>query len=326
MDTNSFTPEQIKALEVAEKLMRLASKNTNENEAAAAAAKAMAILESLNLDMSIIEQGGTEKIKRSDEKMAGGLYKWQRDLWRALSQLHFCFYWNLYVYDRGKQNKYQSRVQGRRVMGGYKFQHRVVGRTINVIAVRNMAQYLEQTIERLTREHILSPSQYFTNYATSYRSGIADSVISKIYARREQLLSEERRKEQEARDREAQTANSASTSRAITLTSLVKSEQEANYDFLHGDGEWARREERIQRQAVEAKRAEEEYTRWAAEHPEDARKLEEERRKANRSSWNAGTAREKDNRDYSAYRAGREAGRNVSIDQQTDTRKDVRIA
>jgi hypothetical protein len=333
---DNLTPEQAKALETAEKLFRLAGKNPNKHEAEAATAKAMKILEDLNLDMSVIEQGGTEKAKRSDEKMKGGLYKWQRELWKAIADLHFCFYWSMYNYDPNKKNIYQSRLYGERVMGGYRFEHRVVGRSVNVIAVRNMAQYLEQTIERLTRDHIdneyyysnMSKGQaYYTNYATSYRSGIAEEVIGKIYDRRQSILNEEKRKQREAEERAAQAGMaSASDGRSLTLSSVAKSEEEANYDFLNGDGAYAKRAARIADAARRQREAEEEYARWAAANPEEARKAEAEARKnRRRTSWNAGTARPKDNRDWSAYKAGRRAGEGVSIDPQAEARKTARI-
>lgn len=321
-----LTQEQAKALETAEKLFRLAGKNPNKNEAASASAKAMEILANLNLDISVLEQGGAEKAKRSDEKMAGGLYKWQRDLWEAIAELHFCFYWNQYTYDHEKVNRYQSRKRGRRVMGGYRFEHRVVGRKVNVIAVKNMAGYLEQTIERLTREHVVSPSNYFTRYATSFRSGVADEVIGKIYARRDKLLAEEQKKKREAEERANKAGMSgASTSRELTVADVKESEHAANYDFLYGEGAWARELKYRQDLAEAQRKAEEDYARWAAANPEEARKEEEERRKRRRRRpWNYGMGSEKDNTDWGGYTAGRDAGKGVGIDPQAGGAGEVR--
>lgn len=319
-DLSGFSPSQLERLALAEKLFRVAGRNPDE--AAAYTGKALAILEELNLDMSVLEQGGGEKAKRSDEKMAGGLYTWQRDLWRSISELHFCFYWNQYNFDPNKVNKYRQRKYGNKQMGGYVFQHRVVGRSVNVIAVRNMAQYLEQTIERLTREHVVSPANYWTRYATSYRQGIAETVIGKILDRRRDQLAEEHKKQREAEERTNQTG--ASISRALTIASLTKSEEEANYDFLHGEGAWARRAEqnrKWEQERAEARAQQEAaWTAFAAANPEEARKMEEDARKQrrHRTPWNYGMRSEKDTRDHSAYRAGQEAGRNVSIDPQTD--------
>jgi hypothetical protein len=318
-----LTPEQLKQFETAEKLFRLAGKNPNKHEADAAAAKGMAILEALNLDMSAIEEGGSEKVKRADERMAGGLYKWQRDLWESIAELHFCYYWSMYQWDPDKKNLYQSRKQGRRINGGFRFEHRLVGKVVNIVATKNMAEYLQDTIERLTRDHVTRPEEFFTNYAVSYRQGIAEEVIKKIYDRRQDLLREERRKEQEAAEKAAASGMAGvSTSRAMTLGSVLKQEEEANYDFLNGDGAWARR---LAERAERAKKAEEAaaaYTAWAAEHPEEARKQEEERRKnRRRTPWNAGMRTEKDTRDWSAYKAGREVGERVGIDPQAGARK-----
>jgi len=317
---DDLSPAQLKTLQTAEKLFRLAGKNPNKHEAEQAMAKGMKLLEDLNLDMSVIEQGGTERVKRSDEKMAGGLYRWQRDIWEALAKLHFCYYWSQYNYDPDKVNKYQTRKAGTKVMGGFRFEHRLVGRTVNVVATRNMAQYLEQVVERLVRDHLHhDATQFWTNYATSFRQGVAEEITNKIYQRRQDMLREEQIKAHEAAERAAASGMAdASTSRALTLSSVVKQEQEANHDFLYGEGDWARREARI---AVAAKRqaeAEAEYTKWAADHPEEAQKMEAEQRKnARRTPWNYGMGGGRaDNRDYSAYKAGREAGKSVSLDQQ----------
>lgn len=317
-----LTPEQVKLLETAEKLFRLAGKNPNQNEAAAAASKAQEILDRLNLDMSVLEQGGSEKVKRSDQRMDGGLYQWQRNLWHSIAKLHFCYYWCQYNWDREKVVR--DRRWGGTKKGGYRFQHRLVGRTVNVVAVKNMAEYLQQTIERIVREHVGDPRNYFTNYAHSFREGMADSIVRRIIERRQQRLDEEEAKAQEAELRaKAAQSSGHSTGRAMTIADVEKSEEEANYDFLHGEGAFARRKARIaerQQELAEAqRRAEEEYTRWAEANPEEARKEEERRqkeaRRRSRSSWNAGTKR--DNTDWSAYSAGREAARNVSIDPQT---------
>lgn len=322
-DLSGLTPSQLKQLETAEKLFRVAGRNPTE--AAAFTARAMAILEDLNLDMSVLEQGDGSKAKRADEKMVGGLYKWQRELWEAIAQLHFCYYWNQYSFDKTKVNKYRSRKNGERVMGGYKFQHRLVGKVVNIVASRNMAQYLEQTIERLTREHVVDPANYWTRYATSYRQGIAEEVVGKILARREDMVADEARKQREAEERATQASMAgASTSRAVTIASLVASEEQANYDFLHGEGAWAKREAdqlRYQQRAAERRaKREAEWTAYKAAHPKEAAKAEEEARKArrHRTPWNYGMRSEKDTRDWSAYRAGRETGKNVGIEPQAD--------
>jgi hypothetical protein len=126
----------------------------------------------------------------------------------------------------------------------------------------------------------------------------------------------------------------------LTLKSVAESEEAANYDFLHGEGAWARKQKAIEeaekrwaeRRAEQAKaeaEAERVYAEWAAANPEEAAKeAEKERKKARQKAqrralggggfrYRQESASEK-RRDSSAYWSGRDAGKDVSIDPQTD--------
>lgn len=345
--TQDFTPEQIKKLEQAEKLFKVAGRSPAEAEAYTA--RAMSILEELNLDMSVLEQGGADKAKRADELHKGGRYKFQRELWQAVAELHFCFYWNQYVWDKTKISAYHKKLHGtasaKANPGGWTFQHRIVGRKINTVSVRNLCEYLEQTIERLTKEHLAEQKRlddhtelHNSSYAISFRQGIAEEVINKVYKRREDILSEEKRKQHEAAERAAAAGEAAGT--AVTLASVAKQEHEANYDHIHGEGAWARKEAlRHEREAAAKKRDEEweagrperarkakeredAYTLWAAANPKEAAKQEKERlaaarKRDNRSYRSYGRAEKETTKvDTRAYNAGRRAGANVSLDVQ----------
>lgn len=324
-----LSPEAQTAIRQVEKLLRMAAKHPTEAEGMAAAHKAQELLLKYNLDMATVERG-SDSGKREDAKMKGGLYHYQRDLWGAVAKLNFCLYWNQYVWDKTKVGKRRSRYTGRveKVEGGYNFVHRVVGRVVNTTATRVMAEYLEQTIERLTRERLdNNGSQFFTRWAISYREGIAERVIEKIYDRRKDQLKKEQREQREAEKR-AQEATAAPFSSATTLTisSYSKSEQEANYDMLYGEGWSARQAADRAERARAAAEAEALYTAWAKAHPEEvAVEAERIRKEARKSRWRGGTRdykdRKADNRDYGAYKAGHEAGANVSIDQQAGQRK-----
>lgn len=313
--TADLTDAQRKAIEQAEKLFRLAGKNSNEHESAAATAKAMDLLAKHNLDMSILEQNsGASSGKREDTKFEGGLYQYQRDVWSAVAKLNFCFYWNQYNYDKEKSAK-----RGR---ASYRFQHRVVGRTVNVVSTKNMAVYLLGAIERITRERYPDPSQFFTRSANSFREGLAETVIGKIYDRRRHLIREDERRQREAkRAAEKMERQGVSTSTTLTLSTLRKSEHDANTDFLYGEGTSARWAQQEADNAAEQERKDREYTAWAKAHPEEAAKKEEERRKARRTSWNAGMGTDRKQRDYSAYYDGQDKGKAISIDQQAGERK-----
>lgn len=315
--TADLTPEARKAIEQVEKLLRLAGKNQNENEAAAATAKAQEILLKFNLDMSVVEQNsGASSGKREDTKFEGGLYHYQRDVWGAVAELNFCMYWNQYNWDKDKRSR-----RGR--VGGYMFQHRVVGRSVNVVVTKNMADYILGTIERMARERFPEPSQFFTRRANSYREGLAEAVIGKIYDRRRHLLAEDKKKERDAkRAAEKLEREGVSTATTLTLSTLRKSEKDANTDFIYGEGTSARWAAAEAAAAENYRKREEEYTKWAKAHPEEAVAKEAERRKQRRrSSWNAGMGSGSKKRDHGAYYEGQDKGREISIDPQAEGRK-----
>lgn len=319
---SEMSPEAAKAVELVQKLLNLANKNTNEAEAASAMQRAQKLMEDYNLDMAKVERASGDTGKREKASNEGGLYHWQRDLWRAVAELNFCVYWTATeTTKRRKVDKY-GYIHERR---GYKFVHMLVGRTVNVTSTRVMAQYLEGAIERLTRERLNNDGkEFFTNWAMSYREGIAERVLKKVYLRRRERLAEERRKEADALAKAAQAGMAgASTSTALALQGFIEQEKDANYDFMHGEGASARKREREAKRAENLRKEQEEYTRWAAANPEEARRAEAkaerdaERAANRRTSWD----RKNDKRDWSAYHAGYNKGEEVSIDQQAGRNK-----
>jgi hypothetical protein len=331
--TADLTDEQRKAIDQIEKLLRLAGKNTNQNEAAAATAKAQDLLAKFNLDMSIIEQSsGATAGRREDTKFEGGLYHFQREVWEAVAQLNFCFYWNQYSWDPNKKSMSRRNRRLRASdseytrslgMGGYTFQHRVVGRTVNVRATKNMADYLLTTIERMARERFPEPSQFFTRRAVSYREGLAEAVIGKVFDRRRHLLKQEEMTQRDAkRAADKMQREGVSTATTLTLSSLRKSEHDANVDFIYGEGTSARWAAEEAERAEAARIADEAHTAWAKANPEEAAKQEEERRKARRRGGGGRASyRDTKERDYGAYYEGQDAGKSISIDPQAESRK-----
>lgn len=321
-----LSPEAQKAIEQVEKLLRLAGKNPNQNEAAAASAKAMEILARYNLDMSVVEQNsGASSGKREDTKFKGGLYHFQRDLWQAVAKLNFCFYWNQYTWDPDKKSNSprQRRLRARGLSdgGGYRFEHRLVGRSVNVAATRVMSDYVLQTIERLARERYPEPSQLFSRSAVSYREGMAEAVIDKVFERRKQIMKEEERKARAAKKRAEEAARAGvSTATTLTIADMQKSEHDANVDFIYGDGtsaRWAAEEAESARRAAEEQAA---YTAWAKAHPEEARAKEEAARKARRrQGYGRASYRDTKERDNSAYYAGIDKGKEIGIEPQADS-------
>lgn len=318
------------------KIFQLAEKNPNKEEAAAAMAKGQEMLAAYNLDMTTIEQNSGDTGKRLDEKVTGGMYKYQRQLWTHLAELNFCMYWTMLV--RVKPGTPQAK-RGRI----YTHEHRLVGRQVNCIATRNMGSYLEGVINRLCIERMGGEqrSGFYSSWAVAFREGIADSVMQKVRQRRRGQQEEEQRKADEAKERAERAGISVAT--ALTIKGVKDAEEIANYDFLNGAGAWAKREaQRAENQkrwaeiraqeAAEEAAAEAAHAAWAKANPEEAAKKAEKERKAARKKeerrsygggfrYSAGPNKEEQRKESSAYWSGRDAGKSVSIDPQTSSRE-----
>lgn len=322
LDTSSDAMRSI--MEKIEKLSRLANNNDNEHQAALALAKMNEYLTMYNLDIATIERHSGENGKREEQRIRGGMSVYQRNLWRAIAELNFCFYWTMKRYFYGEDRKKHRR--------SFTHEHKVIGRTVNVRSTQAMADYLEKTVDRLCMERLNGDNkQRYSAFAMSFREGIADRVIEKINERRYAMLDEERKKKHEAEKRATAAARKGvSTSTALTIADMVQAEEDGNRDFAHGlppgttakeRADWAAK---TAQRAVERRKAEEAYTVWANAHPEEARAKAEKARKqqeaedakyAKRSRrWRA--PKERGPSDRSAYYAGRDAGENVSIDPQ----------
>ncbi len=310
------------------KLLAKAAGTKNEIERDAFNAKAMQLIEDNNLSMAAIEIGGNsaKAAKRTDEKMKGGLYQWERNLWQAVADLNFVMHFQLYTYDPDKVSKYWARkysgvanVPDYR-KGGYYFQRRLVGRVINVQATRVMAEYLVQAIERALKDELHDRGDHlFSEWANGFRTGAADEVITKLNARRDEILRDEKVKErQREAELRAKGAEGFSTEKAITLASVAETEKAGNYDHIHGEGAYAALMARRAKAAEERREAERRHAEWAKANPEEARKEAEENEKRWRryghTPWNAGMG--KTRYDKGGYNSGAKAGRNIGIDQQ----------
>lgn len=352
-----LTQEQRSIIDKVEKLLRLAGRNTNEAEAEAATAKAMALLESYNLDMSTVERnGGGDTGKRTDEKLIGGFYQYERDLWGRVAELNFCWYWSQHTRawvtkrdekayeamaaERGltedgkpRYPTYEMRKLAERKK--LKNQHRLVGRVANVAATRAMAGYLLGTIERLARERLATRvtwdptgpyksearalnAQLWGRWAVSYREGAAARIAEKLWDRRRQMLREEKERREAAHRKMSEAAGGT----ALTLTELSQAEEDGNTDFLYGEGTAARRRAERAENARRLAEADAANTAWAAANPKEAAAEEAKREKdARRRSARSYSGGQEKARDWSAYRAGYEAGEKIGLDTQAEGRR-----
>lgn len=319
-----MSEELTKVMEQVRKLLNLAAKNTNEHEAAAAAAKAQDLLTKYNLDAALVERSTGQDGKREDARTRGGFYQYQRDLWKAVAELNFCMYWTQVYFERKKHPKREwdgkIRTYERDVR---QLRHRLVGRVVNTTATKVMAQYLEEAVERITRERLGNdPKQLYSKWAISFREGMTARLAERIARRFKTRLAKE---EADRRAAQAETERPATgMGTALALSTYVKSEEDANYDFIHGEGASARRAARRAEWAREQAEEEAAYTAWAKANPEEAaRKEKEERERAERywrrrGAGSRGGSGGKDV-DTTAYYAGRDAAEKVSLDQQVST-------
>lgn len=331
VNEDGFTPEQAKALETIEKLLRLAAKNASPEEAASASAKAQELLALYNLDVDSVGKTGASADQRREQKVIkGGMYTYQRSLWHQIAKLNFCKYWTIeHCFMRPIRRRHWSGEMRTVEVNGKEFRHTLVGKRINVKATMMMAEYLMSAIERLVKDRYPQNSQRFLSEAIAYREGMADELYWRLSEKREKMIADIERRKQEDLMR-----NGVSTSNALTLGSLTEQEEDANNDFLYGEG-WSakQRADRVERAAAR-KRAEDEYTRWAAANPEEARKEEQKlakERKKSSSRWSGGRGSRggmtnADRRQSSSeYWQGRDKGKSIGLDPQTSSSSKVKL-
>lgn len=314
----NFTPEMDAVLEKLVKLKNLADNSTNEAEASAAQAAMTKLLEKHNLDVAAVERASGATGRREEANVEGGFYQWQRELWEAVAEVNFCYYWSqkFRMPERlvRRKNRWGERV--REMRRTTRRHHCLIGRTVNVRATEVMARYLEAAIERVVDETFPGADKK-DKYIASFREGVAYRIRQRLEERRAKDLAAELKKEHAA-ERAAKRAG-VSTSTALTLTSYVKSEEDANRDFRFGEGTSARWAAQRAEEAEAARSAREEYTKWAAANPEEARKKEakeaEARRKRSYSASNARFGKVDDG----AFWRGSDAGEKVGLDQQVDS-------
>lgn len=211
--------EQVDAKIIAriQKLLALANNNPNEAEAQSAMAKATEMLEAYNLDMAVLGSSG-KGAQRSDTKKTGGLYGWQRKLWKAVAELNFCHYLSIKGLAKGST-----------------YEHRLIGSHANVVSTEMMATYLQETVEKLAQTWAKESGfkSVFVRDAIAYREGMTTRITERLQARRAQLVRGEQQKAAE-RKRDEEARGQASTSHALTIVDIISTEADFNNDYLNG--------------------------------------------------------------------------------------------
>jgi hypothetical protein len=275
--------------------------------------------------MTIIGRKTGTHAPRNDKKRAGGLYKWQRDLWFATATLNFCKYY----YFRG-------------LRAGEQYEHQLIGSHVNVVSTEVMANYLEQAIERLARRWVAEnrPGRsIFIKEAIAFREGVAARISERLWNLRYEHTRQEEAKRKEERERNR--ARGIETENALVLQDVINTEEDLNNDYINKwePGTSARmRSERAARQAAaEAEAAEllRKQEEWDAAHPEDAKrrkKREAERAEQEYEKWKRKSQSkryrkatpEEERRQLGSFHTGYAEGDKVSLNKQvskTDQRK-----
>lgn len=320
--------EQIdeKLIERMKKLLALATNNDNEHQATAAMAKLQEMLEAHNLDMAILGKSG-KGAQRSDTKKTGGLYGWQRRLWKEVAELNFCYYFSLKGLTKGSV-----------------YEHRLVGSHANVVSTELMATYLQSTVERLAQTWAKGAgySSVFVREAIAYREGMAERIGERLSARRREIVAKAKEEAQARRD--AERAKMPTTGTELTILDVISTEADFNNDYLQGWEMGTTARNRVESEARSKAWAAEYRAREAAKSPEQKAReaaeaaaqlkiwqAEDAKREARRNKtppkprYRAMTAEEQ-RRSLHSFDKGYSKGNEVGIDTQVDaqTRKAVR--
>lgn len=221
-------------IERVKKLLAMAQGKANEHEAATASAMAQKLMEDHNIDMAVLGKSGkgTQGAARKDQKEKGGLYGWQRDLWRGCAELNMCVYWSIKGLERGSV-----------------YEHRVLGSEVNVLATNLLAEYLQGTVNRLAQEKAKADGYKspFVRELIAYREGIASRLVERLRDLRQKRIEEDERKAREAAA--AASHPSAAPGTALVLADVIQSEDDLNQDHINGLEPGTTARKRLERKA-----------------------------------------------------------------------------
>lgn len=247
------------------KLLALAKDGgANTNEAGLAMDHANRIMAEYNLTSATLEAAGGKaddaRIKeRNDQSL---LYVWKRELLETIAKANFCFLNILTKYNTNRD----ARIK---VPSGYE----IIGRESNVVATKNMFEYLLQTIERLIVAEVgTDPSARYNKHSHNFRLGASAELRTMLVQRYERMLAEQAREAREAKARNAHPASATSNALVIVLADYANDEEDANTDLRRGLEPGTTKAARLAEVArYAARKAEREalIARLKAEHPDE---------------------------------------------------------
>jgi hypothetical protein len=148
------------------KLLALANdKGATEHEAALALEKAYAILAEHNLTMDAVQgKGGHAGEKREEQQTSTNWSEnYYLDIWNAVAQLNACFF----QYWRPNPKKRETKMY-------------VFGRESNVVMTTTMADYLCQTMRRLSREAAKEAGRKDYAFTNTYLMGMGSRLVDRV--------------------------------------------------------------------------------------------------------------------------------------------------
>jgi hypothetical protein len=302
----------------------------NEEQASSALAKAHELLMAHNLSLAVVQdtvvKGGvqngtavTEEVRKPVTIKRSAMYKWQRRMWGTLAHVNHCFHW---VHDV-KDGNHKSRWDDGYKTARWVKRHVILGRESNVIVVNLMGEYLCDTIERLCP---YAPVDRLSRAAVSWREGVADRLTERLVDQQEQEEADNRPPCPESPGLKKKWMAQYATM-ALALKDVRKTEYEANYDAVRGEGAYKKSQEARKVSAVEAERIQQERIEFLQnESPSDKRKREaEEERRRIRSNVEAERSYRRQERerlddaartDWRAYDKGKKVGDGISLTTQ----------
>lgn len=267
-------PEKI--IDKIRKLLNLGKRGGSEEEASLAMSKAQELLTRYNLSEAAIgdgEKASTEEEKRQQTNINhSAMYEWQRSLCGAIARANYCFHYVIKTVDTSKgKPRFVKR-------------HQLIGREANVVAVQFMYEYLIRTLEEILP---YPNSERLSRSATSWKLGAVDRLIARIERKAWEMANPKEEGKQQF---------------GLMVRDLSKREYEGNFDFIFGEGAYARARARMNTPAPTAK------------------ELTEEEKAKQEANWKKYCERQRKQEeqklakmDMSAFRAGQEAGDKISL-------------
>lgn len=285
---------------------------SNEAEAQLAMAKAQELLTKYNLDMATINNAGKGEGREKRIVKNSAMYKWQQELWSQIASANFCWHFLTTQYEpynkRVKNYDGTTRVEEakRKVQ-----RHRIVGRTSNVVAVELMGQYLCETIERVLP---YANKDRLSKSALSWRQGCSDRLRTRIHDDYVKARAQDK------------TATAEGNATALTLRSIDDKEYEATYDFLYGEGAYAKSKAHYAKHVAESEERERQRAVELANETPAQKRAREKREAAEKKRSEAASRRfhkklneRLNNTDWDAYQAGEKTGSEISLNRQIST-------